>query len=119
MRQRYTPEQRAQVTAALLAGQAVNQVAKEYKMPKSTVSRWKTDALKGRFKKDGVNVGDLLLDYLQENLHALRKQAALFGDHNWLRKQNAADIAVLHGIMTDKAIRLLEAYGRASEESDE
>ena len=118
MMTKYTPQQRAEVTAALLAGQAVNAVAKEYKMPKSTVSRWKMEALKGRFDKNGVNVGDLLLSYLQENLQALRKQAALFGDHNWLRKQNAADIAVLHGIMTDKAIRLLEAYGRATEESD-
>jgi len=31
-----------------------------------------------------------------------------------LAKQNAADAAVLHGVLTDKAVRLLEALSNAA-----
>jgi hypothetical protein len=61
-------------------------------------------------------IGDLLLAYLRSNLEALQAQAVMFSNEQWLAKQNAADVAVLHGVMTDKAIRLLEAFGESGEE---
>ena len=38
---KYNDAQRASVLASLMEGQSVNKVAKEYDIPKSTVSRWK------------------------------------------------------------------------------
>lgn len=110
---RYSEEKKAAVISALLAGQSVNAVAEEYKIPKSTVSRWKNSDIgtNGTQKKE---IGELLLDYLQENLATLRAQATFFRDEKWLARQSAESAAVLHGVMTDKAVRLLEAMSKAN-----
>ncbi len=113
MRHNYSEETKAAVMAALLSGQSVGQVAREYHIPKGTVSGWKKVAIPNDAtqKKD---IGVLLLAYLETNLETLRAQAEHFRDFKWLTKQNAADLAVLHGVMTDKAIRLLEAMSNAN-----
>ena len=93
--------------AALLSGQGVKEVAREYSIPPSTVSRWKKEARKEAGRSD--DVGELLLDYLRENLATLCAQARAFRQPEWLADQDASSVAVLHGVMTDKAVRLLEA----------
>jgi transposase-like protein len=103
----HTLETRAAVMGALLAGQGVTEVAAAYDLPQSTVSRWKAMARQEAGRSD--DVGELLLDYLRENLTTLSAQAVAFRDPDWLREQGAADAGVLHGILTDKAVRLLEA----------
>ena len=110
---KYNDAQRASVLASLMEGQSVNKVAKEYDIPKSTVSRWKNSdyPINGIQKKE---IGELLLRYLETNLETLQVQAKTFQDERWLLKQNAADLAVLHGVMTDKAIRLIEAMNNAN-----
>ena len=107
MAKEHSPEIRAAAMAALLAGQGVSEVAEEYALPSSPVSRWKAEARKEAGRSD--DVGELLLDYLSENLRTLRAQAVAFRDPDWLRDQEANSAAVLHGVMTDKAVRLLEA----------
>lgn len=101
----HPPEVRAQIQAALLAGQGVGELAKKYDLPSSTVSRWKSEATGGVT----ADIGELLLAYLQENLQTLKEQAVVFRDVEWLKGQDASSLGVLHGILTDKAIRLLEA----------
>ena len=104
--------------AALLEGQSVSSVAKAYRIPKGTVSNWKR---KAQDEAEGVRpdrtqkkqIGDLLLEYLEANLKALRTQAEAFSDKDWLAKQDAAALATLHGVMTDKAVRLIEAFGES------
>lgn len=107
----HSGEAKAAVVAALLSGQSIDQVANEYHIPRSTVGRWKKEGIpaSGTQKKE---IGDLILEYLEANLITLKKQMVMFGNTEWLAKQNAADIAVLHGVMTDKAIRLLEAMSK-------
>ncbi len=107
--------------AALLTGQSVSSVAKEYKIPKGTVSGWRNQAANGvanisTQKKE--ETGDLLWDYLRTSLKTLKAQAEHFGDKDWLKQQNAADLAVLHGVAADKAIRLLEAVSSAEAEGE-
>jgi len=109
----HSPETQAAVLAALLEGQSISSVAREYKIPRSTVSRWNKDKVVDQIERPDVS--ELLLDYLRTNLETLKSQARFFGSHDWLKDQNAADLAVLHGVMTDKTIRILEAYGRANE----
>ena len=111
----YSGDQKAAVLAALLAGQSLGQVAKEYNIPKSTISGWKNSPVREtRTQKN--EIGGLILDYLQANLTALKVQTIMFSNQEWLAKQNAADVAVLHGVMTDKAIRLIEAMNKANDE---
>src|SRR5512133_822753 len=107
----YGDEVKAAVMAALLAGQSLNSVAREYNLPKSTVSRWKNSDVPytGTQKTE---IGGLVLEYLQANLETLRLQVEIFRDKTWLQRQTASDAAVLHGVLTDKAIRLLEALSK-------
>lgn len=124
MARSYSDETKAAAMAALLQGQSVSAVAAEYDVPKGTVSGWKRQAQR---RAPGVaaaatqkkeRVGELLVEYLEANLAALRAQAEMFADREWLRRQSAEGVAVLHGVMTDKAVRLLEAFGRAEEGDD-
>ena len=113
---KYKDETRAAVMAALLTGQSVSSIAREYDIPKGTVSNWKRNT-GGTIKRTQKteHIGELLIKYLQSNLEALSAQAEQFKDREWLKKQTASDAAVLHGVMTDKAIRLLEALSKTRE----
>lgn len=119
MAQQHSDETKAAVLAALLTGQSVSEVARAYELPEGTVKSWRsraksqTVATVATPKKE--NIGEMLIRYLEDNLIALRAQLVVFSDPDWLRKQTAADAAVLHGVMTDKAIRLLEALSKAPE----
>lgn len=118
---KYTDETKAAALAALLAGQSVNEVAKEYKVPRGTLRSWKSrqtngDTVATVATDKKTEVGELLIEYLRANLAALKAQVTVFSDPDWLKKQNAADAAVLHGVMTDKAVRLLEALSNASDD---
>lgn len=115
MGKHYDSETKAAVMSALLAGQSVSSIAREYKLPKGTVSNWKRaasnmiDGVQPKRTQKSAEIGELLLQYLSTNLTTLRIQSEQFQDKQWLAKQNAADAAVLHGVLTDKSVRLIEA----------
>jgi len=117
-RREYSDETRAQVMAALLAGQAITAVAKEYQLPRSTVGKWRQQ-LAGRVHvdveqksaADGPTLDDLLQRYVETNLATLKKQSEFVRDSKWLTRQSASELAVLHGVLADKTLRILEAYG--------
>jgi len=104
--------------AALMAGQSVCEVATEFNIDKSIVSRIKSrlspDELHRVATKKQTDFGDLLAGYLEETIITLQAQAKFFRDETWLKQQPASDLAILHGVQTDKAIRLLEAIERAN-----
>ncbi len=119
-RRKYAPEVKAAVLAALLAGQRVSDVAEKYKMPRATVSAWKClqnngTSLATLTAEKKETIGELLFGYLKENLRALRVQSQVFQDKDWLKSQGAAELGTLHGIQTDKAVRLLEALDGGDE----
>lgn len=110
-KKKYDNATKAAVMAALLAGQLPSQLAKEYDISESTIRNWKSSAKLDNAidQEEKYEIGDMLLAYLREILNALRLQAAHFGKATWLNHQNAADLAVLHGVATDKALRIIEA----------
>ena len=114
---RHSDEIRAQVMAALLAGQGVSEVAAQYNIDKSIVSRWKgtisAEELQQLAIKKGQKIEEALFGYLLSNLHALNEQAKVVSEREYIIKQPADSLAVLHGVMADKSIRLLEAVERA------
>ena len=133
-RKDYDPEVKAAVLAALLAGQSVNAVAREYNIPKGTVSSWAKregemlDGIRSEAASQAAGnppqgengeVGGLLLDYLGGSLRSLKNQVEVMGEKEYLRKQPIENVALAHGIQVDKAVRLIEALNRAESESND
>lgn len=118
--QAHSPEMRAQVLAALLAGQSVHQAARDFKISRATVSRWRNEnGIASRVEpQKAEEIGDLLIDYVRENLATLRVQLETFRDPVWLKKQSAGEAAVLHGVLVDKTVRLLEAFEQSSGDAE-
>jgi len=117
----YTEATKAAVMAALLEGQSVNQVSQEWNIPEGTIKYWraKSKTVGGVDPQKKERIGELLIDYLSASLETLRIQVEHFRNEAWLSKQNAADVAVLHGVVTDKAIRLLEALASNSDQAEQ
>jgi len=115
----YSEEQKAEVMAALLAGQSVREVARQYNIPRGTIATWSA-SIDRKISTDSdtkKEIGNLIVGYLAESLNTLRIQVRAFADEEWLHKQPASEVAVLHGVIADKAIRLLEAL--AGDEPDD
>lgn len=105
--------------AALLEGQAVADIAARYEIPEGTVKSWwhrqqNADGVATVATEKKEQVGELLIRYLEANLCTQLKQLEVFGDPKWLRQQDAAEVAVLHGVLNDKAKFLLEALNNAA-----
>jgi transposase-like protein len=120
----YSDNIKAQALAALIAGQSYTEVARAFGVPVGTLKSWKSrdvagvdagDATSATVKKE--RIGALLLDYLVSTLETLKAQQVVFGDAEWLKKQSASEVAILHGVLADKTIRLLE--GLADTEASE
>lgn len=115
---KHSDEVQAQVMAALLAGQGVGEIAAQYNIPDSTVSdlRKRAEAEFGELRKQnkGQIIENLLFEYLTSTLQTLKNQSEIAGEREYIFKQPAGEFAVLHGVMADKSIRLLEAIHRAN-----
>lgn len=103
--------------ASLLAGQGVSEIATEYKLPESTVREWRSSLTSEQVAelraKKGEQIEGLLFGYLTQILTTLKRQAEVASEREYILKQPADSLAVLHGVMADKGIRLLEAAERA------
>ncbi len=118
MTKAHDPESRAAVLAAIISGSTLSEVARAMKLPEPTVRRWRDQAgigpkappdrqwLGDEKKRD---LGELVGEYLDDILISLRAQAIHTRDSEWLHQQNARDLAILHGVLSDKAVRLLGA----------
>jgi transposase-like protein len=117
---RISQEVRAQIVAALLQGQEVTKVAEQFSLPHSTVSRLKKEIPPneldevGRKKKESF--ANLIADYVSEGLTALTAQLREVGKPEYIKRQDAASLATLHGVINDKLVRLLSAFEPAGEE---
>jgi transposase-like protein len=120
----YDPELVARVVAMVLAGQSISSVAREYRIPKGTVSAWVKrqgsvlEAGEAAVGEGGVatvatqkkeRIGDLIIDNLEAQLEATRAIARIVQEGEWIRKQPASELAVLFGVISDKSFRILEA----------
>jgi len=118
----HSPELRAQVLAALMAGQGVSEVAKRFELAKSVVSGWAKTIGPDLFERvrteNGDRFGKLVEIYLEELIITLAVQQRMFRDPEWLSKQSASELGVLHGVSADKAFSLLAAAERASEQNN-
>jgi transposase-like protein len=113
----YSDETKAAVMAALLTGQSISGVAREYKIPKGTVYYWKSQRVDSPKLSDPKRerMGQLIIEYVEAALLALKAQAVVFANEKYITKQSASEAAVLHGVLADKAIRILEGIATNNE----
>ena len=110
MAKHHSDETKAAIMAALLAGQGVTEVSNEFKVPKATVSRMKA-ALDARMEQTGLkkDIGTQVLELLGVKLNALKTIAESASRPEYIEKQPASEVAVLYGVLADKAFRILSA----------
>jgi hypothetical protein len=114
----HTDEKRSEALAALLTGQGVPEVAKQYNLPESTVRDLKKSIGAEKFAevraKKQESLAELIEGHLSASLGAARNIAKQTENVEWLNKQDADKLGVFYGITTDKAIRILEAAENAN-----
>ena len=112
----HTPEIRAAVIAALLTAESERSVARRFGISRNTVRAWHQELdsipLVAPQKKA---LAEQLFDYLSESIDTLTGQVRFAGNSAWLRQQSAEALAILHGVMFDKTVRLLEALQRGQD----
>ena len=113
----HSEENRAAVMAALLAGQRVSEVAAQFSIDARVVRRWRSGQLSEVVRESRERIEGLCLDYLAENLATLKAQLVVAGNADYLKKHSAAELATLHGVLADKAFKILEALSAADPES--
>ena len=121
MGQPYDDQKRAAVLAALLAGQSVSAVAREYDVSRRAVQLWRDAAGISHApvsQQKYEDIGTLVSDVLTNLLTTVSVLAERSRDEEWFNRQDAADVAVLAGVFTDKSIRILEALESAGQPGD-
>jgi hypothetical protein len=108
--------------AALLAGQGVSVVARQYKLDAGLVCRWKAKIPATQLQlvatKKQEDFSELLGRYLRSILETnIFINDFVQGKHTsaYLEKQSSAELATFSGVGTDKAIRIFEARDLATE----
>jgi transposase-like protein len=114
----HAPEIKARAVALLATGKPASQVASEMGIPVATIRTWRQQLRRDNIigdprKKD--DLGELVFGYLHEAITTLSAQARFARDEDWLRQQNASDLAILHGVLHDKTVRLLAALQPAND----
>lgn len=118
----HSDETKAAVMAALLAGQSVTQVAATYRLPSGTVKSWRRQMVASvsttpTAQAQRERVGDLVLASLEAMLTAVREIIERVSqDPQWIREQGASELGIFIGILTDKAVRILEALPEPEED---
>lgn len=91
-------------------------VAAKYGLKASTIRQWNhrdehplaiPDVTHVTLKKQRVVA--LMLEYLEANLNAQIAQAYVAADPTYINRQPASELAILHGVLSDKSFRLVEA----------
>lgn len=101
-------ERKAEAIALLLEGNTAGYVAEKLGLSRTTVYTWQMADTR-LLPNVREEIGALVLAHLTSNLESLGAIADHVKDKTWLMKQDAQQLAVLYGVMSDKTSRVLEA----------
>jgi len=107
-------EKRAAIAAEAMIEGTKTVIAKAHGVNRKTVDAIKIDGERA-IERTNMDFDAILSRYLAETLETLTAQQLKFRDPEWLQRQTAGEMAVLHGVTVDKAIRLFDAQRRAAE----
>jgi len=110
-----------QIIASLAAGMTQRQVAKEYNVPSGTVATLAAGAKAVVIVKEKRDeIGEQVAAYIATTLDTLRTQSLYFGERPFLddpkKTGNASQLAILHGVLADKLVRILGALRRTPDD---
>jgi len=113
-------ELRAQAVAAVLAGQALADVARRLGIAKGTLGTWlaQDDVLRTLRTPDAHNepdLGDLIYGLITDHISAISAQLQAASRPEWLREQSAAELGQLLGAERDTLLRLLAGLRRVDD----
>lgn len=117
-----TEELKAAVIAALMAGMSISDASRQFKLPKTTVARLRSELGSetvvqiGTAKRERIN--DLLVGLLAANVGALTRFADTTSAQDYIRQQTAEGMSALYGRIADTTLRLLEAASAAGVEAE-
>lgn len=111
------PKVIAQALAMLALGASVQEASDKLSVPHQTIAEWRSylpaEVGEGRPKKEVIE--QLFAQYLEKSLRATLAQLEVISDPDWIRTQNAADLATLHGVVFDKSVRVFDAARRGAD----
>jgi len=119
----HSPELRAQVVAAIIAGSTVAEAAQRFGLSKQTVSEWlQTDEIRTvrttRERTPEV-LEAMIFDLVAEHITTIRAQLQATASAAYVQGQSAGDIAALLGTERDTLIRLLAGFRPVDAEQPE
>ncbi len=104
---------RAQVIAAILAGEGVSDISRRLQLPKATVSRLRNEVAPEKLEQVGTEkreeVNDLICNYLAKNFRALESICEVLSDASYLRQHSPQQLASVHEELSGKAFQIIEA----------
>jgi DNA-binding IclR family transcriptional regulator len=121
------PEVEAQIQAALLAGAKQADLARQFGMPRSTVTRIRmrmneeqvVNGSAQRIIEASTNLDERMAELLAENLSALIGIAKTTQDETYRKSQNAAALATLYEKIAATTLQILSAAAEANEHSED
>jgi len=113
---------RAAVMASLLQGKTPGEITARCNVSKAYVSRVKKsislELLKQVETNRGPRLEEMVFACLEGNLKAQLAITNAIGDATWIRKNTAADLAVLYERLGDKEARILELVTQQEDAGD-
>jgi len=110
----HSPELRAQVVAAIIAGATVAQAAQRFGLRKQTVSEWlqteEVRTVRTTRERTPEVLEAMIFDLVAEHITTLRAQLQAAAATAYVQGQTAGDLAQLLGTERDTLIRLLAGF---------
>lgn len=99
----HSPELRAQVVAAVHSGLSIREVARQFGLDATMVSRWvASGGVAGLATQKTETDVELVMAYFRAGFRAMIAQAEVLGDRDYCLAQDADKLAIAHGILGDK-----------------
>ena len=113
-RPRKLPALRTEAVARVRTGEPVDRVANALGVDWHTVQAWVRAATPSNSEQKGYDYNRQFAGHLEQALDTLTAQLRLVGEPDWIRQQNARDLAILYGVVHDKAMTVYAAWERAA-----
>jgi len=108
-------DRKARAMALLAIGTSAHKVADDLEIPRTTVRRWRDQALRmsnknGPLKKE--KIGDQVFAYMEESIDTQRGLLRAISEPERLMQMSAKDLAKVHGDMFENTMRLLQGMSK-------
>lgn len=114
------PEVKAKAVAEVVAGRPVREVAREFGVDAGALTRWRQQVVANPLPTQYARTREAMIgqvfDTIYESLDGVRAIARLTADSEWIRRQDAGQLAQLAGQLYDRSTRMLHGLRPAVED---